>query len=331
MMPRSINSYILLVLITLSISTQRALAQTQTADISEADALAAVMMAGSPTAKLAAAEEFIAKFPNSTSRLKVAEAVVAEFSRIKNPTVYQTLFERAQTVFTSSQERTIFRSVALNAYTFSNRIDDAFKLAAEMLESNPEDLSVLLRITSAGAGAAQKRSHKYSAVALQYGLKAIALIEAGKKPSSLDDESWTTFQARLGELYQDTAILYLASNDTSVAKLRLAKAATLNPQDPTNFALLGRVLSAEYMAELASYESLPEGSARLEARKKLETDLDAIIELYARATGLATGQPEYQVLLQQIIPDLTSYYRQRNSQSVEGLQRLINKYRIRLP
>ena len=50
---------------------------------------------------------------------------------------------------------------------------------AEMLAKNPDDLSVLVRMTQVGTEEARKRNRKHTEVALQYGLKAIALIEAG--------------------------------------------------------------------------------------------------------------------------------------------------------
>ena len=44
----------------------------------EADALAAIKLATNPTTKLSAAEDFIAKFPQSNARLAVAEQIAAE-------------------------------------------------------------------------------------------------------------------------------------------------------------------------------------------------------------------------------------------------------------
>ena len=46
-------------------------AQTPT----EADALSAIKLATNPTTKLTAAEDFIAKFPNSTARVSIAETI----------------------------------------------------------------------------------------------------------------------------------------------------------------------------------------------------------------------------------------------------------------
>jgi hypothetical protein len=72
---------------------------------------------------------------------------------------------------------------------------------------------------------------------------------------------------------------------------------------------------------------MTDGKSKQETRKKLDTLLDSIIDAYARAAGLATGRVEYQALLQQVIPDLTTYYKYRN-QSTKGLKQLIDRYRL---
>jgi tetratricopeptide (TPR) repeat protein len=281
----------------------------------EADALAAIRLATNPTTKLAAAEDFIAKFPNSNARLEAAKLIAAEITKIQNGAVALALLERAQAVFTTAPERELLKPVALRAYTLGNRVDEAFALAGELLTFNPDDLAVLVRITQLGADEARKHNRRYVDVSLQYGLKAIALFEADKKTDEL------------GQLYQQTAILYLAQGKTQEAKSHLEQATTLSPRDPGNFALLGRVINADYLAQLNAYESLPEGKAKQEAAKQLDSILDRVIDNYARAIALATGRAEYQTLLRQVIPDLTAYYKQRNHGSIKGLQQLINRYK----
>jgi tetratricopeptide (TPR) repeat protein len=294
---------------------------------SEDDALAAIKRATNPTTKLTAAEDFIAKFPNSNARLSVAETVADEIMKIKNGAVALALLDRARAVFTSEQEKEILKPVALEAYAIGNRVDDAFALASEMLAKNPDDTTVLMRMTLTGAEEARKKNRKYADVSLQYGLKAIALLEAGQKPASIDDQTWALQTGSLAELYQQTAILYLASGNTPEAVSRFTKAATLSPLDPSNFALLARVMNADYLLQTEAFEAMPDGKARQDAQKKLEALLDSMIETYARAAGLATGRVEYQTLLQQVIPDLTIYYKRRHNESIKGLQQLINRYR----
>ena len=281
----------------------------------EVDALAAIKIATNPTTKLAAAEDFIAKFPKSNARLDITKLIAAEILKIKNGAVALALLERAQAVFTNTQERELLKPVALTAYVLGNRPDEAFALAGDILAQNPDDLPVLVRMTQLGADEARKRNRKYADVSLQYGLKAITLIEADKQPDSL------------GQLYQQTAILHLANGNTQEARARLEKATTLSPRDPGNFALLGRVINADYVAQLSTYESMPAGKAKQETSRQLNSILDRVIDNYARAAALATGRAEYQTLLQQVIPDLTTYYKQRNDGSIKGLRQLIDRYK----
>lgn len=307
------------------LATQLNFAQSQ---LTEAEALSAIKLATNPSTKLAAAEEFVNKFPTSNSRLKAAELVAAEILKVKNGTVAITLVERAQSIFTADEEREVLKPVALEAYATGNRPNDAFKLAAELLAKDPDDIHVLAQMTQAGADEVRKRNREHAEVSLQYGLKAIALIEAGTKPPKIDDASWAEQKTNLSQLYQQTAILYLAGGNTSEAKTRLTKATTLRPYDPSNFALLGRVIHADYVKDMAAYEALPEGKQKQETLKKLDAVLDTIIDAYARAAGLAMGRREYQQLMQQVIPDLTNYYKYRHNQSTKGLKELIDKYKL---
>lgn len=303
----------------------------QTHQLTEAQALTAIELATNPSTKLAAAEDFINRFPKSSSRIKAAELVAAEILKVQNGTVAILLVERAQSIFTTDEEREIFKPVALEAYATGNRPNDAFKLAAELLAKDPDDLYVLLQMTRTGAEEVRKRNREHAEVALQYGLKAIALIEAAPKASRVADDLSTNsspdYASQLGPLYQQTAILYLGIGNTDEAKTRLTKATTLRPDDPSNYALLGRVMHADYVKQMEAYNGLPEGKQKQETLKKLDVLLDPIIESYARAAGLALGRQEYQPLMQQVIPDLTTYYKYRNNQSTKGLQQLINKYR----
>jgi tetratricopeptide (TPR) repeat protein len=277
----------------------------------EADALAAIKLATNPTTKLAAAEDFVTKFPNSNARLEIAGLIAAEISRVRNGSVALALLERARAVFTADQEWEILKPVALGAYASGNRPDEAFALASELLAKNPDDLWVLVRMTQLATDEARKRNRKYAETALQYGLRAIALLEKG-----------ATEQAALGQLYQQTAILYLASGNTQEAKSRLTKASALAPHDPANFALLGRVFYADYLSQEDALEVMPDGKAKQEARRRLDAVLDSMIDVYARAARLATGRVEHQMLLQQVLPDLTTYYKQRHG-STKGLKQFI--------
>jgi hypothetical protein len=138
---------------------------------------------------------------------------------------------------------------------------------------------------------------------------------------------WAQHKLALPQLYQQTAIFYLVSGNTKEAKDRLLKVTTLSPKDPYPYALLGFIINDEYVKQVPAFKAMPEGTAKEAERKRLEGTLDNIIDVYAHVAALATGRPEYQELMQQVVPDLTSYYKYRHQQSTEGLQQLIDKYK----
>jgi hypothetical protein len=87
------------------------------------------------------------------------------------------------------------------------------------------------------------------------------------------------------------------------------------------------VLQVEYEKEKAANDLLPEGQQKQETQKRLDNTLDTIVDEYAQAVGMSIGRPDYQAAMQQMIPDLTRYYKERNNQSTQGLQKLIDKYK----
>jgi tetratricopeptide (TPR) repeat protein len=294
----------------------------------EFEAFNAVAAATNPTIKLAAAEDFINKFPASSARIKVAELVANDLYKVSNPAAAIVLVERANKIFTTDQEREVFKPVTLESYANANKFDEAFELAEEILQKNPDDIYTLIKMTSAGSREAKKRERQHVAVALDYGNRAIGLIESDKRTAGTSDEKWSELKAAIGQLYQDTAILCLANGNIEEAKTRLMKATALQPNEPSNYALLGRVINADYVQQMTTYESMPESRAKEETKKRMEGLVDMMIDAYARSAALSAGRPEYEKLLQQVIPDLTSYYKYRY-QSTKGLQQLINKYRVK--
>lgn len=294
----------------------------------ESEALSTIKTATNPTLKLTAAEDFIARFPNSGSRISIAEIIAAEIVKIRNGAVALALLERAQAVFTSEQERELFKPVTIEVYSISNRFDAAFTLAADLLARNPENLNVLVTMASMGVNESVKADRKLAELALQYTLKAIEIVEAGKQPASVNDERWGTYKNNLGLLYRNAGILYMLFNNTQEAKARAAKACLLMPHEPSNFAALGQVINSEYSTQFEKYEAMPDGDAKREAQKNVSALLDELIDAFARAVGLATGSSRYQDLVRALVPPLTNYYKTRHN-STEGLQQLINRYRLK--
>jgi len=305
----------------LLLATCSAVAEAQTTSAestAELNALSIVIRASNPTAKLAAAEDYLVRYPNSSNRIKIAEMVAAEIEKVPDGSAALTLIDRATTVFKNEPERNVFKTVRLDALIKSGATGEAFRLASQIVTDGPADLVFWIKLTFAGADEAKRRNSQFTDLSLQYGTRAIRVLESDRPPAGIDETAWLKLKPHLGSLYQATAILYLEKKDEAEATLRIGKAIALNPADPTNYALRGRLLQASDI-ETASERKTGRDYQRV----------DQIIEDYARAAALATGRPEYQKLLQQLIPDLTNYYKTRNHDSTAGLQQTIDKYRIK--
>jgi hypothetical protein len=292
----------------------------------EAKAIAAFNAATDTNAKLTAAEEFVKKYPKSVVLPQLAQKVAVEIFQLKDSTQKLALADRFEKTFNDDKSLAIVQSARLDAYVASNRADEAFTLAATILTKDPEELHTLMQMTFSGTDEAKRGNTKYLQQSQQYGAKAIELIEANKKPANMDEASWTNHKAALPLLYQQTGILAMVSKNVADAKSRLAKAIELKPEDPSSHAILAYLTNNEYVDLASSYKAMPEGKEKSEMLVKLEAMIDSIIDSYARVVALSTGKPEYQALLQQVMPDLTSYYKYRHK-SVEGLQQLIDKYK----
>ncbi len=56
--------------------------------------------------------------------------------------------------------------------------------------------------------------------------------------------------------------------------------------------------------------------------------MDEVIEFFAHAVGLSEGKPAYQQLHDQILQDLQAYYKYRHGGSTDGLQQMVDKYKM---
>jgi len=287
-----------------------------------------VKTATNPATRMAAAEDFVAKFPNSAKRSTVASLVSEQLTVLRNPEIAISLLDRARMIFTSASELEYLKPAALEVYVNGNRTDEAFALAEDLLSRKPYQLPLLIKMTHLGAQQARNRNLTYASPALVYGFKAIDIIEKDQRPAQITDEDWAEQKSQLPFLYQQVALIKLAQTNYSEAKTEIHKAIQLAPNDPANFALLGRVLSSDYQKLSDTYDAMTDGESRQETKKRIDALLDEIIESYARAAGLATGKTQYTLLLQQVVPDLTRYYQYRHNQSTVGLRQLIDKYRF---
>jgi hypothetical protein len=292
----------------------------------ESKAASAISEAPDVAAKLTAAAAFVKKYPKSSARMQIAEYVAGQIGQLKDQAQKLQLAEESKKVFTAEQEVMAIEEVVLDSYAVSYRVDEAFTLGTTMLAKNPDNLHILVQLAMTGANAAKQQNPKYIPQSIQYGKKAIEMIEANNKPAKMTDASWAFHKEMLPQLYQQTAVLALFSGDKAEGKTRIEKAVALSPNDPFNYVVIGSLVNDEYQEVAKSYQALPAGAQKDEALKKANDLIDKMIDLYAHAVGLSTGRPEYQQLQTQVLQDLTASYKYRHK-SLEGLQELIDKYK----
>lgn len=292
----------------------------------ETKAAAAISEAPDAAAKLTAAAAFVKKYPKSSARSKIAEYVASQIGQLKDQGQKLQLAEEFQKVFTAEQEKTAIQEVMVDSYAVSYRVDDAFNLGTALLAKNPDNLHILVQLAMTGANAAKQQNPKYLSQSMQYGTKAIEMIEANNKPAPMSDASWNYHKEMLPQLYQQTAVLALFSGNKAEGKTRIEKAVALSPNDPFNYIVIGSLVNEEYQEVAKTYQALPAGTQKDVALKNANELIDKMIDLYAHAVGLATGRPEYQQLQTQVLQDLTASYKYRHK-SLDGLQELIDKYK----
>ena len=293
----------------------------------ETKALNAINALTDPAAKLKAVEEFLKKYPKTPIRVELADTAAVEIAKVKDPAQAVTLGEAAQKIFTGPDEQENILGVLLDAYIMAGRSEDAFRIGGLIFAKNPEEVHTHVQLAFAGANEMKKQNGKFVKPALQSSIKAIALIEADKKPAKMDAANWATHKALLPQLYQQAAILNLVEGNLSEANTQATKATALNPNDPATFALLGMVINSDYLKAATNYKTMPESADKAAALKRLEGLIDQIIDAYAHAVALSSGKPEHQAMTQQLTTDLTSYYKFRHNNSTDGLQELIDKYK----
>jgi len=304
--------------------------QPKAPQVSEAEekALIKVRDAADPAAKLVAADEFVKKYPKSARRNEVVVHVVAEIGKVTDPAQQITMLENASTLFNEPTDGEKINPVLIDAYLKASRIDDAFRVAAVIVEKNPNDVSVLTTMSLLGTDQAKARNIKFVQVSQTYGLKAIELIEADKMPAGMDAATWGQFKTRwLPQLYQSMGILAFVSGNKADAKAKLDKAVAVNTTDPVTYMLLGSLSNEEYQQLAQQHKTMAAGPMKDQVLKDAHVKLDVVIDMFAHAVALSEGNAQYQQMHDQLLQDLTAYYKYRNSGKTDGLQQLIDKYK----
>jgi hypothetical protein len=298
-----------------------------TVPTAEAKAAKAIEAAPDVTAKFVAAEAFVKKYPASKARPQVAQYLANQVFTLTDPNAKLTSGQRFIALFNDPAEVKLVQPALIDSYIQLRRVDEAFDTGAAYLATDAEDVQVRTLLALAGAELTRSQNVKYIKVSQEYGAKAIELIEADKKPTTIDDSVWVKEKGMLPILYQQMAIISMIEQKPAEAGVKLEKAVKLNPSDPFNYALLGSIVNNDYQTLALTLQSMPDSKSKEESRRKANQLIDKVIEHYARAVALAEGKPQYKPLRDQLLQDLSTYYKYRHNNSEEGLQKYIETFK----
>jgi len=280
------------------------------------------------TGKATAAAEFVKKFPKSSLRPMIAEKLADQIRDITNADQKITLAQQFKAAFNSPAEEEMIMPVLIVGYADAKKPDEAFSAGSTFLAQHPDSVPVLVELATLATEQAKQRNGKFITTGEQYGVHSIELIEANKKPADMPDAIWNEYKALLPRLYQSMGILGMVRNDRAVTLTRLTKASELDPKDPFNYLLISGSLNDEYQDAAKRYQAMPDGAPKTAELPNVLAKLDRVIDAYAHFIALSEGNPQLATMRQQETEDLEKYYKYRHNGKTDGMQQLIDKYKI---
>ncbi len=216
---------------------------------------------------------------------------------------------------------------AIDEYLKAGKFDRAVGLAEAWLAKRPDDVQLLTLLGVTAANEARTDPARFGPPAKNYGDRAIALIEGGKRPEGMSDVDWNEYEHKwLPQLHLRLGAMAQKAGRTEEARTRLEKMTRIAPKDPYGWYLLGQTHFTEYERINAQSKGL-EGSAKSEAVSKAFGQLDKVIEFYARAVGLTDGREDLADLRAPLMKDLRGIYEFRTG-SRAGFDEMLAKYRV---
>ena len=294
----------------------------------EAKAAKAAEVAIGVDAKFVAAEGFLKKYPASKARPQVAGYMASVVFGVTDAQGRLAAAEKYIALFTDPTEVRLVKPALIDAYVRLKQFDEAFDSGASYLANDTEDVQIRIMLALAGTDLVRNQNLKHVKATQEYGMKAIELLEADKKPAEMQNEAWLKEKNMLPALYQQMAVVSLVQEKPAEAQISLEKAVKVNPGDPFNQFLLGSIANMEYQSLAKTAQALPAGKSKDELMQKVHAQLDKVIEHFARTVALGTGKEQFQALSAQVMQDLTVYYKYRHNNSAEGLQKYIDGYKL---
>jgi hypothetical protein len=209
--------------------------------------------------------------------------------------------------------------------------DEAFDAGKYVLTTDPDNVRILTALGYAGMQAAASGNTIFASDAIVHAKKAIQLIDGGKvaadwKPFTGKDETLGWLNYVLGVL-----VLRDAPHDAIRFLVNAAQYEGAPKKNPVVYYYLASLYSSDFEKQRSEFKTsyggkqeTPESKAAL---ARISTQIDLIIDAYARAIAYTKANPQYQQMFQQQeagwTKSLTELYKSRHDNSDKGLKELI--------
>jgi len=292
----------------------------------EREAAQKIEKAKGTEARLQAAAAFLKKYPQSSLRAQVAQGLAEEIRLTEDHQQKASFAQVFLDIFTLPEEVQLVNASLLNAYINTGRTEEALKMGNEWLAKHPDDIQTMQNLTILATSEAIKGNNAFAAQGRRHGLKAIELLEADKMPPGADAAKWPEFKrSALVSLYRETGVLAFKMGDKEGSLPLLEKAVALNTSDPSVYLIVADLHNAEYELRAKEYQ-IASAAEKAAALKRVEEQLDKVIDTYARAIASTEGNAQYQQANTFLREGLENYYKYRHKKT-DGMQQLIDKYK----
>ena len=277
--------------------------------------------------KAKAAADFVKKYPKSSLRPALAQKLADQIHEMTDAEQKIVIAQQFKSIFNNPEEEEMIMPILLVGYADAKKPNNAFSNGTAYLGQHPDSVSVLVELMFIATDQAKQKNGKFVGQGEQFGTHATELIEANKKPASMDDATWKQYRDLLPRIYQSLAILGMVKGDAAATQARLAKATQLDPKDPLNYLFLANSINTDYQVAAKKYQSMPDGAEREAQLKKVLEILDRLIDTDAHFIALSDGNAQLANIRQQEMQYLETNYKFRHDGKTDGMQQLIDKYK----
>ncbi len=315
-----------LICLTVSLMAQDKKDQGPALSGDERAALEKLIKAQGLEAKTKAAAEYAKKFPKGVKRADVAGTIANEIYKIQDNNQKIKAAEEFSKMFNQPGEADLVRPSLIEAYFATNKYDQGLDESLKYLEKNPDDVTIHVQVTWAGATQTQKQaaSPKLMKAAIESAAKGAELMGTDKKPSWMADDRWSAYKnSWLWRLYYARAVVLTANGQKAEAMESAEQAFGLEQSDVGLLLLLVNMANDQYQTIAQKYQT----EKKQELMDQALAKMDEVIDYLARGVAACEGNAQLKQTQDQLLDNLKQYYSFRNNGKTDGLTGLIEKYK----